>query len=416
MNHPPRTVLVRFTLLVGLTVLLPVSFSRAENWPQWRGPRGDGTSVEKNLPLNWSATENIAWKTAIPGRGYSSPVIWDDRVYLTTCLEEEHKHVTMCIDRKDGRVVWQHALPMTFPKKIHNRNSHASSTPATDGKHLWVTFLDAPRYVACCYDLDGKLVWQQSPGEFHSVHGFSSPPIPWKDTIILNGDQDHKSAYVVALDKTTGTEKWRSARSGVRSYTPPFIFNSHGKNQLVFSGSKCVTSYDPDTGKEIWHIDGPTEQFVASLVYHNNVLFMTYGFPKLGVMGINPDGTGNITKSNILYDEPKGGGYVPSPIAHGDYFFNVDDKGVATCRECKTGKLMWLERLGPRLHSASATGWGDYIYFPDNDGTTYVIKASPTFELVARNNINEEINGSISIAHGQVFLRGMKHLYCIGKK
>jgi len=404
----------RFVSLGAL--LLTCGLAAAEEWPQWRGPRGDGTSLEKGFALKWSATENIAWKTELPGRGYSSPVIWGDRVFLTSCLEEEAKHLTFCLDRRTGKIVWRQELSMAFPKIIHKRNSHASSTPATDGKHLWVTFLDAPRYVAVCYDLDGKLIWQQSPGEFHSKHGFCSPPLPYKDTIILNGDQDHKAAYLVALDKLTGKEKWRTSRSGIRSYTPPVIFDVKGQKQLVFSGSNCVASYDPDTGKQIWIINGPTEQYVASLIYHKDVLFMTYGFPKLGVMGINPEGTGDITKSHILYNEPKGGGYVPSPIAHGDYFYNVDDRGIATCRECKTGKLMWLERLGQRLHSASATGWGEYIYFPDNDGTTYVLKAGPTFELVAKNNIGEEINGTIALAHGQLFLRGMTHLYCIAGK
>jgi len=406
----------RLSLAVCLVLLLGVVSVHAEDWPQWRGPRGDGTSTETNLPLKWSTTENVAWKVAIPGRGYSSPTIWGDRIFLTTCLENQDpvKHVTLCLDRRNGKVLWEQALPMKLPKLIHKRNSHASSTVATDGKHAYVTFLDAPRYIVGCYDFDGKLVWQKSPGEFHSKHGFCSAPLLYKDLVILNGDQDDAAAYVVALDKTTGEEKWRAKRSGTRSYTPPVVFDVHGKKQLVFSGSHGVDSYSPDDGKLIWHMDGPTEQYVASLIYHNDVLFMTYGFPKLGVMGINPDGTGNITKTHILYNEPKGGGYVPSPIARGDYFFNVNDNGIATCRECKTGKLMWLERLGQRLHSASATGWGDYIYFPDNDGNTYVIKAGPTFELVAKNVTGEEINASISISRGQLFLRDMKYLYCIG--
>ena len=406
----------RISLAVCLVLLLSVVSVHAEDWPQWRGPRGDGTSTETNLPLKWSTTENVAWKVALPGRGYSSPTIWGDRIFLTTCLENQDpvKHVTLCLDRHNGKVLWEHTLPMKLPKLIHKRNSHASSTVATDGKHAYVTFLDAPRFIVGCYAFDGKLVWQKSPGEFHSKHGFCSAPTLYKDFVILNGDQDDPAAYIVALDKTTGEEKWRAKRSGTRSYTPPVVFDVHGKKQLVFSGSHGVDSYNPDDGKLIWHMDGPTEQYVASLIYHNDVLFMTYGFPKLGVMGINPDGTGNITKTHILYNEPKGGGYVPSPIARGDYFFNVNDNGIATCRECKTGKLMWLERLGQRLHSASATGWGDYIYFPDNDGNTYVIKASPTFELVAKNVTGEEINASISISRGQLFLRDMKYLYCIG--
>jgi outer membrane protein assembly factor BamB len=388
--------------------------ARAEDWPQWRGPRGDGTSTETSIPLKWSQTENIAWKVPIAGRGYSSPTIWGDRIFLTTCLESESKHVTLCLDRLTGKVLWEDAIPIKLQKLIHKRNSHASSTAATDGKHVFVTFLDDPRFVACCYDLDGKLIWKKSPGEFHSKHGFCSSPILYKDTVILNGDQDDKSAYLVAWDKATGTEKWRAKRPGIRSYCPPVIFDVHGKKQMVLAGAETTAAYDPDTGKQIWLIDGPTEQFVASFIYHNDVLFMTYGFPKLGIMGINPEGTGNITKTNVLYNDPRGGGYVPSPYAHGDYFFNVDDKGIATCRECKSGKLVWLERLGGRLHSASATGWGDYVYFPDNDGNTYVLKAGPKYEVVQKNVIGEEINSSLAFSHGQIYLRGMKNLYCIG--
>jgi hypothetical protein len=400
-----------FVLILGIFAAVSV---RAEDWPQWRGPRGDGTSTETNLPLKWSATENIAWKTAVPGRGHSSPTVWGDRIFLTTCLEDQQQHVTLCYDRRDGKLIWERALPSKTQQRIHNRNSHASSTVATDGKHAYVTFLDYPRFVACCYDFDGKLVWQHSPGEFHSTHGFGCSPLLYQDLLILNGDQDHRKAYLVALDKNTGEEKWRADRSGTRSYTPPVVFDIHGKKQLVLSGSKGVDSYNPDDGKLIWHMNGPTEQFVASLIYSSDVLFLTYGFPKLGVMGINPDGTGNITDTHVLYNETKGGGYVPSPIARGDYFFNVNDNGIATCRECKTGNLLWMERLGGRLFSASTTGWGDYIYIPDNDGNTFVFKAGPKFELVAKNATGEPINGSIAISRGQLFLRDLKHLYCIG--
>lgn len=400
--------------LIGLILFGFSATARAEDWPQWRGPRGDGSSTETDIPLKWSASENIAWKVPLPGRGYSSPVVWGDRIFLTTCLESEAKHVTLCLDRLTGKTVWEQPLPMTLQKLIHKRNSHASSTPATDGKYVFVTFHDQPNFIACCYDFDGKLVWKKSPGQFHSKHGFCSSPILYKDTVILNGDQDAE-AYLVAWDKATGTEKWRAKRPGIRSYCPPVIFDVHGKKQMVLAGAETTAAYDPDTGKQIWIIDGPTEQFVASFIYHNDVLFMTYGFPKLGIMGINPEGTGNITKTNVLYNDPRGGGYVPSPYAHGDYFFNVDDKGIATCRECKTGKLVWLERLGGRLHSASATGWGDYVYFPDNDGNTYVLKAGPKYDVVQKNVIGEEINGSLAFSHGQIYLRGMKNLYCIGK-
>jgi outer membrane protein assembly factor BamB len=406
---PHRLASLFFALAV---VVSPVS---AGEWPGWRGPRGDGTTDEKSLPVHWSDTENIAWKVEVPGVGHSSPAIWGDRIFLTSCREDQQKRILLCFNRTDGKLLWERTVLTSKLEHIHKENSYASSTPATDGKYVYVTFLNAPRYEAYCYDFEGNEIWHKSPGEFHSVHGFSSAPLLYKDFVILNGDQDAK-AYVVALDKATGEERWRADRPNkTRSYCPPVIFEMAGKKQLVMSGSKCVASYDPDTGKQNWIIDGPTEQFVASLVYSDEVLFLTYGFPKLGVMGIKPDGEGNVTQSKVLYNEPKGGGYVPSPIAHGGYFFVVTDGGVASCREAKTGKLEWIERLGGHTHSSPISA-GDYLYFPDDKGVTYVIKGGPKFEVVAKNDLKEDCFSSPAVSHGQIFLRTSQHLWCIGKE
>jgi outer membrane protein assembly factor BamB len=405
----------RSCLLSSLVLVIVCVNARAEDWPQWRGPRFDGTSTETGIPLKWSETDNIAWKTPIPGKGHSSPIIFGDRIFVTSALFDEGKQMLLCLDRKTGKILWTQEQACKLQAKIHKLNSHASSTPATDGKFVFWTFHDQPAFVCCCYDYDGKLLWKKSPGEFYSVHGFCSPPILYKDMVILNGDQDKKNAYLVALDKATGEEKWRANRPGIRSYCPPVIFDIHGKKEMIFAGSNCTAAYDPDTGKQIWVIDGPTEQYVASAVYKNDVLFMTYGFPLRGHIGINPEGTGNITKTNILYNfSPGRGGYVPSPIAHGDYFFNVSDEGFGTCREAKTGKLMWDQRMG-RHHTASFISSGDYLYIPDDDGNTWVLKAGPTYELVQKNPIGEEVYASLAVSRGQIFLRGLHTLFCIGK-
>jgi outer membrane protein assembly factor BamB len=242
--------------------------------------------------------------------------------------------------------------------------------------------------------------------------------------VILNGDQDAQ-AYLVALDKATGAERWRADRPNrTRSYCPPILIEVAGKKQLVLSGSKCVASYDPDSGKQIWIIDGPTEQYVASLVYTEGVLFLTTGFPEYHLMGIDPTGQGNVTRTHVVWHEggPKGArgaAYVPSPVAHGPYFFLVSDRptnadnGMASCLEAKTGSRLWMERLG-RHHSASAVSAGDYLYFLDDDGQTFVLKAGSKFELVSRNHLEEPCRASPAIAHGQIFIRALNHLYCIG--
>jgi outer membrane protein assembly factor BamB len=405
------------TYLTVCLLLLPLTARAGDNWPGWRGPRGDGISDESNVPLRWSKTENIAWKTDIPGKGHSSPVIWGDRIFLTSCIENDGQRVLLCLDRKKGTILWQKTV-LTCPlEKKHSQNSFASSTPATDGEHVYVTFLEAPKYEVYCYDFNGKLVWSKTPGEFHSVHGFCSPPILYKDTIILNADQDAPmgtESYLVALDKATGAQKWRTDRPNhTRSYCPPLLIDAAGKKQLVFSGSKCVASYDPDTGKNIWIVKGPTEQFVASLVYAHDILFLTYGFPKLGVMAIKPDGSGDVTNSHVLYNISPGGGYVPSPIADGDYFFVVKDDGIGFCYEAKTGKRQWSERMGKKFH-ASPISAGGHLFFPDDEGTTWVLKPGPKFEVVAKNALGEECYASPAVARGQIFLRTQGHLYCIG--
>jgi outer membrane protein assembly factor BamB len=399
---------------VGVIVLLLAPAVQAEEWPGWRGTRGDGTSTETNLPVRWSKSENIAWKTDIPGKGHSSPVVWGDRVFLTTCIEEEQKRVLLCLDRRDGKLLWQRVVLTAPLEKKHHLNSYASATPATDGKHVWVSFLAYPKMEVACYDMEGNKVWQVSPGDFHSVHGFCSPPILYKELVILNGDQDAE-AWLVALDQATGKERWRTDRPNrTRSYCPPLIVDAAGRMQLVLSGSKCVASYDPDTGKQLWIIDGPTEQFVASLVYTDGLLFLTAGFPEHHIIAIRPDGSGNVTKTAIVWRDTRGASYVPSPIAHGDFFFVVSDEGMASCLEARTGKRLWMERLGHH-HSASPVSVEDYLYFPADDGVTWVLKAGPKFEVVAQNDLGEECYSSPAVSHGQIFLRTVHHLWCIGR-
>jgi outer membrane protein assembly factor BamB len=410
-----------------VAAVLVAGAARAEEWPGWRGPRGDGTSSETGIPRTWSKTENIVWKTPIPGIGHSSPIVWGDRVFVTSCVEEEGKRLLLALDRKSGKVLWQQVVLTAKLEHKHKLNSYASSTPVTDGQHVWVSFLDYPNMQVACYDLDGNKVWQRSPGKLLSVHGFCSSPILHKDFVILNGDQDAKGndrAYIVALDKNTGAERWRIDRPNrTRSYCTPILIQSPGRpgvTQMVLSGSKCVTGYDADTGKLLWIHRGPTEQYVASLVYHDGVLFLTTGFPEHHLMGFDPDGEGDVTKSkSVLWhiphadNGPKGASYVPSPIACGGHFFVVSDPGYLGCIEAKTGKRLWLERLG-RHHSASPVRIDGHFYFVDDDGTTWVVKASDRFEVVAKNRLGEECYASPAVSRGQLFLRGLNNLYCIG--
>jgi outer membrane protein assembly factor BamB len=405
----------------ALAALVFSGFAFAEDWPGWRGPRADGTVLDKGFPLKWSDKDNVKWKLELPGSGHSSPVVSKGRVFVTGCVEADKKRVLYCADRTTGKLLWEKSVLVSDLEKKHGENSWASSTPATDGERVYVTFLDKPQLRVYCYDFDGKLLWEKNPGEFHSVHGFCSPPMLYNDLVIVNGDQDApkgQSAYIVAFDKKTGAEKWRIDRPNkLRSYCPPVIVNAAGKKQMVLTGSKCVTSYDPDTGKQNWIIDGPTEQFVSSMVLHNGVLLLTAGFPVYWVMAIDPSGSGNVTKTHVLWSHKNEGGYVPSPVAHAGKMFLVDDKGLASCWDVKTGKEYWREQLSSRIkYHASAVVAEDRIYFTSDEGVTYVVKASGDYELLAKNPLGEKVFASPAFSDGDIFIRGSKHLWCFSEK
>lgn len=398
--------------LLILLVLLSSVYCHAENWPGWRGPRGDGTCLETSVPTQWSNTENIRWKTAITGKGHSSPIVWKDRIFLTTAVKDTNQRLLLCLDRTTGKILWQRQVLIAPPERTHSLNSLASSTPVTDGEKVYVSFLDRDRmFVAAC-DFDGNIVWQQRPGVFSSVHGYCSSPILWKNMVIVNGDHDGP-AYIVALDRAEGNTIWKTPRPNrTRSYCVPIIRTIENRNQMILSGSKCVASYDPETGKQHWIIDGPTEQYVASIVYNGDLLFMTCGFPDLYIQAIRPDGKGNVTDTHVVWQKDQDCSYVPSPIVIGPYFIVVDDKGVLSCFEAKTGKRFWQERLS-RRHSASLLSANGLVYILSDKGTMTIIKPGEKFEVVARNELGEKTNASPAVSNGNLFLRGDKHLYCI---
>ncbi len=355
-------------ILVGL-----VGLSRAENWPCWRGPRGDGTSTETGLPMKWDGAsgENIVWKTIIPGRGHASPIVWEDRVFVVSCIEDAkdggktHQRVLVCLDRKSGGVLWQTPVLATPLEKKHSLNSFASGTPATDGTLVYTTFLEPDfgsasertpgNMVVSAHDFTGKLRWQVRPGRFASVHGYCSCPVLFEDLVIVNGDHDGDS-YLVALDRSTGKTVWKTPRTNkTRSYVTPLIRAIDGRTQMVFSGSKHVASYDPRTGTQHWTIDGPTEQFVASLVYDGKFFYLSAGFPTYHVMAIRPDGVGDVTKTHVAWHVKNATCYVPSPVVVDKYLLVADDRGTANCFDTATGNRHWQARLGNHYSASLVT-------------------------------------------------------------
>ena len=399
-----------------LLILLALGSARAENWPGWRGPRGDGSSAEPNVPTQWSATNNIAWVSDIPGHGHGSPIVWDDRIFLLTAVTQQQERCLACLDRIKGKLLWQRTVVTAPLERKHMLNSFASSTPVTDGKLVYCTFLDQSNMVVAAYDFAGQQQWLVRPGVFTSKHGFCSSPVLFKDKVIINGDHDGDS-YIVALDRATGQTLWKIPREHhTRSYCTPLIRELAGKTQLILSGDMTVASYDPATGARHWIIQGPTEQMVASLVYNEkaNLLFYTGGFPELHILAIKPDGTGNVTKTHIAWRTMKGAGYVPSPVSIGDYFVNVTDLGTLTCFQASDGTIQWSERLGSE-HASLVTANG-LVYALADSGLTTILKPGPTYQVVAQNDLGEKCFASPVISGGQIFLRSDKHLFCIGAR
>lgn len=424
----------RLTISLLFFISLPLL---AENWPQWRGPRLDGTSADAGFPKKIAA-DTVLWRVELPGAGHASPIVWGDKIFTVAAIGETEERVLLCLDRKAGKLLWQTTVVKAPLESTHKLNSCASSTPATDGEKIFTSFLDntetpetkkanagheipkgeVPKgtVVVSAHDFTGKQIWQVRPGLFSSKHGFSASPIIYKDKVIVNCDHDG-DGYIVALARADGHELWRIERPGkTRSYCTPLIRELAGKTQMVLSGTKCTTSYNPDDGKLIWIMDGPTEQMVASLVWNERagLLFLTGGFPEHHILGIKPDGVGNVTSTHIAWRTNKGAAYVPSPIAEGDWCLVVSDSGVAHCFEAKTGRIAWEERV--KEHHASLVSAEGNVYFINDFGTLRVVKPGDAYQLVEQSDVGEKVFASPAMSEGQMFVRGEKSLICVGER
>lgn len=387
--------------------------STAENWPNWRGLRLDGTSTELRVPVTWSPTNNLAWHAELPGLGHASPIVWGDHVFLVTCVPEREERVLLCLDLNSGKVLWQQGVLKSPLEMKHPFNSHASSTPSTDGERVFVTFLDKKEVFVAAYDFAGQRLWEKRPGVFSSKHGFCSSPMLYRDSVIVNCDHDG-DGYIVALAREDGRELWRIDRPNkTRSYCAPLIRTVAGREQMVLTGTKCVASYDPRNGRLHWMIDGPTEQFVASPVFNERtgLIYITGGFPDHHILAIQPDGEGNVSQSHIRWRTNKGVAYVPSPICEGDWFLTVSDSGVGFCFNARTGDIAWQERMG-ETHASLVSANG-LVYFTNDEGVTRVVRPGLQFELIAQNNLGEKVFASPAISGGRLLIRGERNLFCM---
>jgi len=390
--------------------------TRAEFWPGWRGPRGDGTCIEKNVPTNWDPATAI-WKTEIPGQGHASPIVWGDRVCTVTALPATRERILLCLDRAGGKILWQQTVVQGPLEKLHKQNSYASGTPATDGERVFTVFRVGDDIVVAAHDLvSGKQLWRVRPGTHDGGWGFSNEPVLFKDKVIIDGDSKGDS-FLIALRRTDGETLWRLDRThkGI-SYSAPLIRELAGRTQLIQCGDRCVTSFDPDTGEQIWTVDGPSQEFVATPVYSEKagLVFVSSSWPKQILLAIRPDGRGNVTETHVVWSDSKGAPYVPSPIVAGDFLLTINNGGVAYCYEAATGNVFWREKLG--RHHASPVLLEGLVFFINDDGQVNVIRPGKRLERVAQYELGEPCYASPAISAGQVFLRGFTHLFCLGGK
>ncbi|KAA5543166.1 PQQ-binding-like beta-propeller repeat protein [Roseiconus nitratireducens] len=413
---------MRFVWTIFLALLGTCCF--AEDWPGWRGPRGDGTSQETQVPTVWDgqAGTNIRWKSAIPGTGFSSPVVIGDVVFLTACDPSSNQRLLHCVDRRNGSIRWTRVVIEAPLEGMHKLNSRASGTPAADEQAVFVTFFRTDdgsgergvpgEMVVACYDHDGQQQWIKTVGTFASIHGFCTSPVLFRNEVIVNGDHDGQS-YLAALNRHTGELLWKTPRvHQTRSYVTPLLREVDGKMQLILSGSQRVAGFDPVDGRRLWWIEGPTEQFVASMVDDGDCFYLTAGFPTYHVMAIRPGGEGDVTESHVKWHVNDAKSYVPSPVVVDGLLFVADDRGIAHCFDTSTGERLWRERLG-RHFSASLVAAAGRVYFTSDDGETTVMRASREPEVVAVNELGESVFASPAISEGDLFVRTREHLFCI---
>jgi outer membrane protein assembly factor BamB len=409
-----------------ILIILSCTVVHADNWPQWRGPEFKGTSREKDLPVRWSATENIAWRLALPSWSGSTPIIWGERIFLHVADGDDL--FLWCVDRKQGTVLWKKRLGSGNIKM--RKQNMSSPSPVTDGKSVYVM---TGTGVLKGFDFDGRELWsrdiQKDYGEFGLNWGYASSPLLYEDSLyvqVLHGMNTDDPSYVLRIDKRTGKTVWRMERpteaisESPDSYTTPVVLRNGKTVEIVVTGGDCVTGHDPATGKELWRANGlnpnndPFYRIVASPLIADGIIYAPSRVRPL--LALRSGGRGDVTKSHLLWSTPNGPD-VPTPVTDGRYFYIANDRGIVWCLDAKTGQEIYgQQRIKPGTYSASPVLADGKIYITSEEGLTTVIKAGPKFEVLAENDLNDYCLSSPAISEGQIFIRTAKYLHCIGRR
>ncbi|HSC27738.1 MAG TPA: PQQ-binding-like beta-propeller repeat protein [Vicinamibacterales bacterium] len=436
-----------WTSLFVLLAAVPI----AANWPQWRGPAGLGVSGESNLPTTWSTGENVAWSAALRGLGSSSPVVWNDQVFVTSQVGRaplrsgshpmlarddaalvarerplggrrdepgEADRVTLVVESfswADGRRLWEYRFEARGPfPELHEKHNLATPTPATDGRHLFVWF-GTGQIVAL--DLHGRLVWakhlgvEYSPFDINWGHG--SSPVIYGDLLILLCDHESAS-YLLAIETSTGELRWKAERGkGRASYSTPLVVPGPDGDELIVNSSERIDAYDPSTGRLLWYADAPRQTPIPSAVHHDGIIYMTRGYRNSPYLALRPGGRGDVSETHVNWRAPGGGSYASSLVYYDGLLYFTNDVGVATCADAKTGQRVWQSRLDGVFLASPVAGDGK-IYFVSQTGETIVVRAGREPAILARNDLGERLVASAAISQGRIFLRSDGTVFAVG--
>lgn len=396
--------------------MIAISGEGARYWPRWRGPSGQGFVTGSGYPDKWSATENVLWKVAVPGEGNSSPIVWGDRIFVTTARDGGRRLSLLAFRRSDGSLLWEAFAPEGRLESVHNKNGHASATASTDGKLIYVSFGSRG---LMAFDFDGKIVWRQDLGAINNYWGTAGSPLVYKDRVILYQDQQRAESFIAAFDAATGKQLWRTVRNASVGWGSPVAINANGRDEIVVNGQYAVVAYHPDTGRELWRVSGTTMEVVPTVVVGHGMLFSSSG--RAGpTLAIRPGGQGDVTGTHLVWSSPRGSPFIPSPILHGEELYMVNDMtSIATAFNAKTGDTLWQSRLGVAQRegfSASPVVVDGKIFFTNDQGETFVLRSGKEFNLLHVNNIGERTLASPALVDGRWYIRTAANLFAIGTK
>ncbi len=413
-------------------VLFPLVIS-ADNWPRFRGVGGQGHSSESNLPVHWSASENVAWKTAIPGNGWSSPVVWGNRVVVTSTTDKDRSCRVICLDVEGGNVLWNREVFRQKPQRKEGRNSYATPTPVVNDRGVFAVFGNGSMVAL---DWAGTVLWVNDDVEFYSRHGLGASPIIVDDLLIMpfdgskrvdeagqwpNNSPDEKigwqvpwnEARVMAVDVETGKVNWKVGRGLSRiAHVSPNLYSHDGQNQLLSAAGDVIQAFDPSDGRLLWNVYSQGEGVTPSFAFGDGLMFTSSGFEKTTLRTVKLDGEGEVTETHIAWENRKGVPTESSLLYVSPNLYAVTSGGIVTCYDGASGEIIWQERIGGK-HSSSPVHADGKIYFLAADGTSTVLRAGREFHVIAKNKLEGRFQASMAVANGKLYIRSDKELFCI---